>query len=56
MTPGDLDMRTPTVMRKGPARDSLRRSLSVRFGSEDLINPETGLRGDTPIPADLLAA
>jgi hypothetical protein len=50
----DLDMITPTVTRKGMRETPRRRFGSSRLGSEDLINPETGSRRDTPIPADLV--
>jgi len=55
LTPADMDMDlvTPRVARK--ETPSKRRRLgSSRLASEDLINPETGMRRDTPIPSDLI--
>lgn len=48
----DVDMVTPTVPRKSPQP---KRLGSVRLMSEGL-ETVTGVRGDTPIPAELLAA
>ncbi|KAI0161342.1 hypothetical protein GGR57DRAFT_354118 [Xylariaceae sp. FL1272] len=53
----DLDMKTPTVpvpTNLGTASVQSTPPKRQRFGSIDLINPETGSRRDTPIPPDLV--
>ncbi|KAF3359530.1 hypothetical protein VdG1_02085 [Verticillium dahliae VDG1] len=50
---GDLDLKTPTLTRKGGEGVVARRSVD-RLGSVDLFNPETGSRRDTPVPPDMM--
>ncbi|RYO78822.1 hypothetical protein DL766_008727 [Monosporascus sp. MC13-8B] len=46
-----LDVKTPTVATALLGSNVAKRN---RLGSVDLMNPETGHRGDTPIPPDLV--
>ncbi|EEY15471.1 conserved hypothetical protein [Verticillium alfalfae VaMs.102] len=50
---GDMDLKTPTLARKGGEGVVARRSVD-RLGSVDLFNPETGSRRDTPVPPDMM--
>ncbi|CRK33332.1 hypothetical protein BN1708_001020, partial [Verticillium longisporum] len=50
---GDLELKTPTLTRKGGEGVVARRSVD-RLGSVDLFNPETGSRRDTPVPPDMM--
>ncbi|RYP45364.1 hypothetical protein DL768_008301 [Monosporascus sp. mg162] len=47
----ELDVKTPTVATTFLGSNAAKRD---RLASVDLMNPETGRRGDTPIPPDLI--